>query len=86
MKIELKLKSLHNYVSSLYTELGTYCFTSVGSLCLSLCLSPIYFSPVLSIMQADKHVTLAQWLANVCLRADPTLAQYWVTVSCLAPL
>ena len=51
------------YVSPLYTEVGTYCFTPVRSVCLrlSVCvtwsvnLSPIHFSPALSIVQAIKH-------------------------------
>ena len=42
------------YVSPMYTEVGTYCFTPVCLICLSLSLcatwSPIHFSPALSIL------------------------------------
>ena len=53
------------YVSPLYTEVGTYCFTPVRSVCHSVNLSPIHFSPALSIVQAVKHETLTQCWANV---------------------
>ena len=52
---------INEYVSPLYTEVGTRCFTSV---------------PFISLWQA---VMLTPCWAN----AGPTLAQYWVTKSCL---
>ena len=66
MHILLIIVSNCYYVSYLYTEVGTYCFTPVRSVCLSLCCeSPIHFSPAIYIVQAVKHETLTRCWANV---------------------
>ena len=52
IQISNKLAISAYYVTPLYTEVGTYCFTSVRSVCLSLCKDTIHFSPAFSIVQA----------------------------------
>ena len=47
------------------------------------CVCPINFCPGLSILQAVKHNAGLMFAHR--LRDEPTLAQHWVTESCLAP-
>ena len=60
------------------TEVGRYGFTSVRSVYLSLCLSPIHFSPALSIVQAVKHETLTQCWAIVGPPSTTLTQQFFV--------
>ena len=60
------IREQYNYGSSLYTEVGTCCLTlSAQSVSVCESVSPIHFSPALSIMQALKHKTLTQCWANI---------------------
>ena len=76
-----------NYVSPLYTKGETYRFTSHHSfLCHS---SFVSVRSVLSVYHAGGQTRDVDLISGYCwptvYDAEPTLAQYWVTVSCLTP-
>ena len=71
----------HNYVFPLYTEVRTYRFTPVRSVCVCA------FSPSVCPILSCRRSNTRRWpnAGPTVYDADPTWAQYWVTVSCLAP-
>ena len=68
-----------------YIEVETYCFTSHRSF-----VCPISFVSVRSLRLSCRRSNTRRWpnvglLLATVYDAEPTLSQYWVTVSCLTP-
>ena len=75
------------YVSPLYTEGETYRFTSHRSFLCHICFVSV--RSVLSVYYAGGQTRDVDPMSGYCwptvYGAEPALAQYWVTVSCLTP-